>query len=105
VQISFVFLHGEGFGFFDCWVTKNFALLFGKNLWKEKCNAGWFQVPREFCFEKLCLVYQHWTSLLIFFMIEMNVALLVVMIDCVIIVATPFLKTKWGNLMAGTEEG
>jgi hypothetical protein len=28
-----------------------------------------------------------------------------VMIDYVIIVATPFLKTKWGNLMAGTEEG
>jgi hypothetical protein len=29
---------------------------------------------------------------LIFFVIEMNVALLVVMIDYVIIVATPFLK-------------
>jgi hypothetical protein len=38
-------------------------------------------------------------------MIEMNVALSVVMIDYVIIVATPFLKTKWGNLMADTEEG
>ncbi len=45
----------EGFGFFDYWVTKNFVLY----LWKEKCNDGWFQVPHEFCFEKLCLVYQH----------------------------------------------
>jgi hypothetical protein len=37
--------------------------------------------------------------------IEMNVALLVVMIDFVIIVATPSLKIEWGNLMVGTEEG
>jgi hypothetical protein len=37
--------------------------------------------------------------------IEMNVALLVVMIDYVIIVATPSLKTKWDNLMASIEEG
>ncbi len=91
---------GEGFEFFDCWVTKNFVLY----LWKEKCNDGWFQVPHEFCFEKLCPLYQHEISLLIFFVIEMNVAFLVVMIDFVIIVATPFLKTKWGNLMASIKE-
>jgi hypothetical protein len=34
----------------------------------------------------------------------MNVAFLVVMIDFVIIVATPFLKTKWDNLMASIKE-
>jgi hypothetical protein len=45
---------GEGSRFFDCWVTKNFALY----LWKEKCNDVWFQVPHEFYFEKLCPVYQ-----------------------------------------------
>jgi hypothetical protein len=39
----------------------------------------------------------HWTPLLIFFVIEMNVAPLVVMIDFVKIVVIPFLKTKWGN--------
>jgi hypothetical protein len=49
-------------------------------------------------------LYQHEISLLIFFVIEMNVAFLVVMIDFVIIVATPFLKTKWGNLMASIKE-
>ncbi len=45
----------EGFGFFDYWVTKNFALY----LWKGKCNDDWFQVPHEFRFEKLCPMYQH----------------------------------------------
>ncbi len=92
---------GEGSGFFDSWVINNFVLY----LWKEKCNDGWFQMPHEFCFEKLCLMYQHQTSLLIFFVIEMNVAPLVVMIDYMIIVATPFFKIKWGNLMASTKEG
>jgi hypothetical protein len=38
-------------------------------------------------------------------MIEMNVTLVVVMIDFVIIVVTPYLKIKWGNLMASTEKG
>jgi hypothetical protein len=91
----------EGFGFFDYWVTKNFALY----LWKEKCNAGWFQMPHEIgFFEKLCPMYQHYTSLLIFFVIEMNVAPLVVMIDCMIIFVIPSRKTKWGSLMASIEE-
>jgi hypothetical protein len=35
----------------------------------------------------------------------MNVAPLVVMIDSMIIVATPSLKIEWGNLMANIEEG
>jgi hypothetical protein len=35
--------------------------------------------------------------------IECNI--LVVMIDYMIIIATPSLKTKWGNLMVGTKEG
>jgi hypothetical protein len=39
---------------------------------------------------------------LIFFVIEMNVAPLVVMIDSVIIVATPSLKIEWGDLMANS---
>ncbi len=92
---------GEGFGFFDYWVTRKFVLY----LWKEKCSDGWFQVPNEFCFEKLCPMLIHWTSLLIFFVIEMNVAPLVVMIDFVKIIVIPSLKTKWGNLMASTKEG
>jgi hypothetical protein len=45
----------EGFGFFDYWITKTFALY----LWKEKCNDGRFHMPHEFCFEKLCPMYQH----------------------------------------------
>ncbi len=46
---------GDGFGFFDCWITKTFAL----DLWKEKCSDGGFQMPHEFFFEKLCPMYQH----------------------------------------------
>jgi hypothetical protein len=37
--------------------------------------------------------------------IEMNVAPLVVMIDLMIIVATPSLKIEWGDLMASIKEG
>ncbi len=64
-----------------------------------------FKCPMNFALKNYVQCINTRLLFLTFFVIEMNVAPLVVMIDSMIIVATPSLNIEWGNLMANIEEG